>query len=237
MALSAQLGNADDDHSNFQSLGSAEFECTKPLAPNIQSDGVKRAQAKYASLKNFSASFVQDSALAAMGESEQSAGTVWYKSPAMMRWNYVTPLRQEFVVKDRTVWLYQAAENQVIVDEISRVVLSDLPVSFLLGVGDLSKDFSLMDGCRTARGTALTFAPAGAHAEDNLQSFSLALDNDFLPVGAKVSDVGGNVTLIVLKQIKTDQPDVAMALFNPSYPTGADVSDRRKGVSRTVGAK
>ena len=48
-------------------------------------------QARYESVRDFSADFVQTATVASLGRSEVSRGQVWVKRPGRMRWEYSEP--------------------------------------------------------------------------------------------------------------------------------------------------
>jgi outer membrane lipoprotein carrier protein len=224
----------------FQPLGgsavtggdtAAAFECRgNPLTPAAGAALLAEVQTTYGRTKTLRARFVQDSYLAALDASERSGGQVWFEKPGKMRWEYESPETQLFVVRDETVWLYQPASNQVLIDRFRDVLISDLPVSFLMGLGSLSTDFTLRKACPTpAGGAVLELAPraGGAQASsDALAGFVLLVDAGRMPSGAKVVDVGGNITAIRLLEV-TPNAAIDSARFNPDFPKGTDINDQR----------
>lgn len=198
-------------------------------------------QAAYAQVELLQASFRQESYVAALDEGEQSSGEVWFGRPGRMRWEYRAPRAQSVVIDSRTLWLYQPDKNQVLVDDIGQVLLSNLPVLFLSGVGDLSKDFELSGACRTPAGLLLRLLPqkggAGkggdAPPSDALEGFDLLVDSQQkIPRGAKVSSLGGNITAILLEDVRTKGVKVTNETFVLKYPKGVDILDRRGGEPR-----
>jgi len=209
----------------------AAFECRgTPFTPSAGAALLAEVQATYGRTQTLRARFVQDSYLAALDASERSSGQVWFEKPGRMRWEYESPEKQLFVVREETVWLYQPESNQVLIDRFRNVLISDLPVSFLLGLGSLATDFTLRKACSTAAGGAvLDLAPrAGGKqsASDTLAGFVLLVDAGRMPSGANVVDVGGNITAIRLLEVT---PNVAIdsARFKVEFPAGTDINDQR----------
>ena len=209
------------------------FDCGagKDFSKEKGSETVTRVQSEYAKVSSLRAKFYQDSYLAALETSELSSGVVSFVKPGKMKWEYAEPEKQEFTIRDNTLWLYQIADNQVVIDDFSQVVISDLPVSFLMGIGNLKEDFLLTSSCQNSDGIVLELAPKKKGEESSgkgeLQALRLLVSPaSFLPIGAKVIDVAGNVTAIILKEIEKS-PSLSDSLFETIFPKGTDVSDRR----------
>ena len=184
-------------------------------------------QNNYAAIAAMQASFEQDSYLAALETNEVSSGSVWFKKPGLMRWNYATPEKQVFLIREHTVWYYQETEKQLLIDKIDQMLLSDLPVSFLFGIGNLTRDFEALSVCKSAAGRVLTLRPRNP-SSDELKEFELLVDAvSALPRGARVTDASGNVTAIELSQINTAQISEDK-IFEPDFPSGIDISDKRE---------
>jgi outer membrane lipoprotein carrier protein len=193
-------------------------------------DILQKVQSAYAGISTLKAKFIQNSYLAALEISELSSGQVWFKRPGQMRWHYTEPEEQIFVVRDSTLWLYQVKEKQVTVDDFAQVLISDLPVSFLLGMGDLKKDFRLIRSCQNSSGIVLELLPlsAGPKAESELKTFKLLVNSDnYRPQGAFVTDVGDNTTSIILSDLELNQ-EVPNSTFETSFGSGLDLIDRRE---------
>jgi len=210
------------------------FKCQGKLTRKVLEGALSTVQSRYQALTVVRASFTQDSYLAALDTAESSQGTVVFRKPGRMKWSYKTPEQQEFVLKDRTVWFYQPEIKQVLIDEISEVVLTDLPVAFLMGVGKLREGFVLKGGCASSEGTVLELDPkqsaqgaeAPAQKENSLKGIRLLVSPEGLPAGVQVFDVVGNITTIALQALK-ESSEVGESEFLVEYPAGTDVNDRR----------
>lgn len=209
---------------------SAAFECKGKAARAVLENALKEVQTKYQKLSGVAADFYQDSYLVALDASESSRGKVVFSKPGRMKWRYLEPEQQEFVLKDNTVWLYQPEIQQVLIDELSEVLITDLPVAFLMGVGDLSQGFKLAGGCEGSSGLLLELEPrksaSKSDREESLKRFTLLVSSERFPAGARVLDVVGNMTTILLRSIK-ENPVISESEFLIEYPSGTDVNDRR----------
>ncbi len=210
------------------------FDCQKSGALlKEEADKIaSRVQSEYATIRSLEGSFTQESYLSALEVSESSTGTMAFRKPGRMRWDYVTPEAQSFVVKDSRLDLYQPVENQLIIDEFSKILISDLPVAFIMGIGDLTKDFELNGACTSPDGVVLDLTPkskGSSPSESELKRFKLLVNpSSHLPIGARIMDVGGNITSILLSGITKD-PELNENRFSLEIPKGTDVIDRRVG--------
>ena len=188
---------------------------------------LKKVQTRYQALDSMHARFTQHSVLAALDASELSSGKVTFKKTGKMRWDYEKPEAQTFITNGEQVWLYQPYERQVIIDDIRQMVLTELPVSFLLGIGDLDRDFTLRSACRSRDGVVLSLQAKGKGEDSELQDLKLLIDpKTNLPSGASINDTVGNQNAFVFDNLKTDVA-VNPKEFLPEFPAGIDTIDRR----------
>ncbi len=209
------------------------FNCKKEISLDEANKIVAEAQKGFSELRSMRADFYQDSFMLALDESEMSAGKVRLLKPGRMRWDYNTPEEQIFIVKEKDIWLYQPRLSQVMIDTLDKVLISQLPTAFLMGVGDLKKDFSVKSGCSTKDATLLNLMPASDSSESgSLSEFMLLLDSQtYLPKGAKITDLAGNQTAIIFKSIVLNDKAITDADFTYKFPENLDIDDRRKGTS------
>jgi len=101
---------------------------------------VRRIQSTYQALQSFEAHFTQVDRQTD-GRRMEAGGSVSYLKPGRMRWEYAPPNEQLLVTDGKTVWLYDP-----ILDNVTVQALGDLtagtPLAFLLGAGNLERDFS-----------------------------------------------------------------------------------------------
>lgn len=211
------------------------------LDGNAALNELRSVQRAYGSIKTFRALFSQQAYLASLDTSELSGGQVLFATPGRMLWRYKTPEEQLFLINGQTVWFYQPADRQVTIDNFDRVVISELPVAFLMGLGRLEDDFAIAQACRgqqrgIERSLIFVLTPKSAvrpgketSAEQNLRAFTLAVDNEtHVPRGARIVDVAGNTNSIHFDKIELN-PKLTDNEFRLSYPPGTDINDRRSG--------
>jgi outer membrane lipoprotein carrier protein len=208
------------------------FVCASPLTKAEEAELLDSVTERYERFSDLSASFSQSSYFVGLGKRVKSEGNVRFKKPGMMDWNYSAPDEQRFVADGKTLWFFQPDLNQVTLGEFEDSFSSDLPVSFLLGIGSLQEKFKLLSACRTQAGILAKLGPAAA--DPNLDEFFLLIDSKTkVPKGAKIIDVGGNETGIVFEDIVLDK-ELPKEEFRFSIPRGVDIIDRRgEGTKRS----
>ena len=204
------------------------LECAGDVPLTEANALIDKVQSKYSEVKAIKANFTQSSYLAAVDAGEDSSGEVWLEKPSKMKWQYKEPEEQTFLMNDETLWLYQPLDNQVVIQRVEDVLLTDLPVAFLMGMGDLKKDFKLNKACKAANGTVLQMLPAKADKGNELEGFTMLVDTvTSFPRTVQIVHVGGNKTTITLEN--TDfKPEIADNTFKAEFPKGIDINDMRK---------
>jgi outer membrane lipoprotein carrier protein len=225
-AAISSLGTASAQLDSFECTGSATV--TQSEARSI----LERVQKTYSQIDSMSGDFRQDSYIAALDEGEASSGQMIFAKPGKMRWSYKQPRLQEVVVREGELWMYQPDKGQVMIDDIGNVLLSALPISFLMGIGNLTKDFDLLSACRSKGGVVLKLVPHEKDAKkgesEGLEGFDLLVNQaKNLPQGAKITSVGGNVTAIIFENLQLNRPTGDGNRFVLEYPKGVDILDRR----------
>jgi outer membrane lipoprotein-sorting protein len=202
-------------------------ESSKSLPVNL--DFIKRVEERYQQLGSSRANFRQASYLAALDEYQESSGEVFYRAPGEMRWHYEKPEEQDFLVKGTTVTLYQPVERQLIVDHLKRVLITELPVSFLLGVGSLTSKFKLVKpACRSSSGVLLELTALDRKNTGDLKAFFLLVDTkSYLPLGAQVVDLTGNTNYFLFTDFVVD-PVLSERDLTINPAAGTDLIDRRE---------
>ncbi len=200
------------------------FLCEKKM-PVGTSNILSQVEANYQKIENFQSGFVQQSYFIGADEWQESKGTLCYQKPGKMNWQYFAPDEQAFVSTGKVVYWYQPKEKQVTIRNLNTSFSSEIPLSFLLGVGKLAKDFKMQELCETTDGFLLKLNPNTK--SDSLSEFYLLVDkNDYFPKGARIIDSGGNETKVqffkIDTKIKLDDKEFAFDI-----PKGTDIIDQR----------
>jgi outer membrane lipoprotein carrier protein len=183
-------------------------------------DLVKRLQERYDSTAGFRADFTQEVESATLGQKVESRGTVVFKKPGRMRWEFTEP-RQTLVSDGKFFWFYQPAEKQVLKTPFQQAFTSTTPASFLLGVGRLDQDFNIALAGETADSYQLRLTPKkDPEALGLLDLVVSAKTFDILQ--ATVTDPLGNVTRLHFSNIDR-KASLDDTLFHFTAPPGVDV--------------
>jgi outer membrane lipoprotein carrier protein len=98
-------------------------------------------QRKYNAVRDFSADFVQETSGAVLKKKTTERGKVLVKKPGKMLWDYTAPESKQFVSDGVNVYSYVSLDKQVFVSPVPSGDTATLPVLFLAGKGDLTRDF------------------------------------------------------------------------------------------------
>jgi outer membrane lipoprotein carrier protein len=113
-----------------------------PPPPSAQ-DAALALQKKYDAVRDFTADFVQESQGGLLRKKLTERGVVQVKKPGKMRWDYKAPEPKVFVSDGRRIYLHVPADNQVIITPVPEQDQATTAVLFLVGKGNLARDFNV----------------------------------------------------------------------------------------------
>ena len=151
-------------------------------------------QARYQSIRDFSADFVQSYRAGVLKTQSQERGTVAIKKPGKMRWTYTKPQRKELVSDGVKLYWYVAEDKQVVERDVA--TQASTPDLFLSGRGDIARDFTASYAETPVQGSvALKLVPR--KNEPEYQYLVVALDPGTLQIRALMTrdHQGGESTL------------------------------------------
>jgi len=180
---------------------------------------LKRVQTHYQKTTTLKAKF-SENIVAADGRKRDRSGTVYYQKPGKMRWDFEGPETETIVSDGKELYTYAPDLNQVMKAPLQRVFKSSAPVAFLLGVGDIKRDFkaSLPESPPSDGLVHVALSPkkGGEVIELGLDPHSYDL------VWMKIADELGNATTMHLEDIHTNMT-LNDSLFVFEVPKGADI--------------
>ena len=119
------------------------LETMAPAGPPVSKDlkrVLDRLQKHYHDTKSFTAKFNEE--IATVGAPKrQRQGTVSFRKPGRMRWEFETPEKQTIVSDGETLYSYDPDLNQVVETPLKQALKSSSATSFLLGIGNINRDF------------------------------------------------------------------------------------------------
>jgi outer membrane lipoprotein carrier protein len=176
-------------------------------------------QAHYRETRSFTADFVEK--IESPGGAEQNrSGKVYYRKPGQMRWEFAAPDSEIIISDGKTVYSYEPDLNQVIETPVAGMVKSPSAAAFLLGIGDLRRDFktSLVDQPPKDGLTYLVLTPKGgggrmvAGLDPKMWNLSRLL----------LTDAAGDLTSLEFSNFQTNMA-LADSLFKFEVPAGTDI--------------
>ena len=184
-----------------------------------------RLQARYDGIKDFTADFTQTYEGGVLRRKTTESGTLLVKKPGRMRWEYKTPEEKLFVSDGRKLYAWVPADRQVTVSALPADDAPATPILFLLGRGQLTRDFTpslsaVVPGA-PADSVGVTLVPKTAVPD--YDRLTLVVDRATLGLRMLIArDAQGGTSTFVFKNLKENVglPD---ARFSFTIPKGADV--------------
>lgn len=114
--------------------------------PPPAEDVAATLQRKYDTIRDFTADFTQVYVGGVLKRRATESGTVAIKKPGKMRWDYERPEKKVFVSDGRRMYLYLPLDKQVTVSPVPSEDQATSAVLFLMGKGNLTRDFTVNYG-------------------------------------------------------------------------------------------
>ena len=114
--------------------------------PPPAEDVAATLQRKYDTIRDFTADFTQVYVGGVLKRRATESGTVAIKKPGQMRWDYERPEKKVFVSDGRRMYLYLPLDKQVTVSPVPSEDQATSAVLFLMGKGNLTRDFTVNYG-------------------------------------------------------------------------------------------
>jgi len=182
-------------------------------APPSAADLARKVQGYYERTKDLEARFTQTYTYAGFGRRQVSSGTLRVKKPGMMRWDYEKPAPKAIAVKGSRLVQFEPEENQAYVDEKFDASAMSAAVTFLLGKGDLVREFDLsLDGAG-----ALVLRPK--EPDPRVESIALTVGDDGQVTATRVVDGSGNQNELQFSDVQRN-PGLSEAAFDVKLPKG-----------------
>lgn len=204
-------------------LGAVPAGAAPPLP---LSDLMVKMQEAYDGTTDLKATFVQETLIKSVKMKQREEGIVYFKKPQQMVWDYKKPKVKKLVVTTTKAWFYVPQDNAVYVQDVNKVLKSQLAVRFLSGIGKLRDDFDIAyaDGDKGVDQQGhykLILKPR--KADPGMDHLRMTVDgNTFQIQECRFSDNLGNDTRLQFRNIKINSglPD---RLFSFKPPPKADV--------------
>ncbi len=106
-------------------------------------DVVQKLQHTYEKTEDFKANFRQETTIKSIKKTEIEEGSVFFKNPKNMLWDYTRPRAKKLVINQRTAWLYLPQEKAAYKQKAENIFQSKALIRFLSGLGKLKHDFAI----------------------------------------------------------------------------------------------
>lgn len=191
-----------------------------PAAPDLDAlvDGVT---ARYAQVTDFKATFRQVVVRKQLPRPLAKRGTVFFKRPGMMRWDYSQPEKVFYISDGETLWAWQPEDKLVTRASVKGSELYGA-LKFLFGQGDLRGEFRPSLGAPEDGLAALTLEPRTPNS--NYRRIVLLVDPATFEIRrTRVVDPLDNVSTVTFESPRYEPLKPDGFRFTP--PAGARVED------------
>lgn len=179
-------------------------------------------QKRYAAITDFSATFEHTYRGGVLRTAITERGSASFKRPGLMRWVYESPERKEFVCDGVRIYSYIPDDRQVVVSRVPPDDAAPLPMLFLTGRGDLSRDFTVtLDGESTPTRATLRLVPRVSDADYAFMLLTIELPAHRV-VGLTTVDLQGGRSAFTFTNLKENQ-GLTGKQFTFRIPRGVDV--------------
>jgi outer membrane lipoprotein carrier protein len=194
---------------------------------------LERMQKRYDQAKDLRARFSQNYTRAVVGRATLSTGTLTFKKPGRMRWDYEKPEPRMFLSTGQVLWLYEPEEKQAFKQDLKS---SQLPaaLAFLMGKGKLTDEFEIAFAPEPAaeakeklpgRPGDIRLQLSPKQPQSTYKSILFVVDpKEFLVRESVLVDAQGNANHFTFDNLEVNTK-VADSLFKWNPPAGVRVVD------------
>jgi len=182
---------------------------------------VDSLQKNYEATVDFVADFRQETEVKTLNRNLKASGQVSFKRPGKMFWRYEEPKGQFVLADGKYLYFYQPEQNQIIKSPLKNAFRSDIPLSFLLGIGNLKKDFNAVLKATEESQYILRLEPKGESGGFSEILLGVAKNSSDI-LWVSVRDATNNLTTIRLSGMRKGV-GLKDSLFRLEVPKGVDV--------------
>ena len=182
---------------------------------------IDRLQKNYDATADFVADFRQETEVKTLNRTLKSVGKVSFKRPGKMLWRYDEPKGQFVLADGKHLYFYQPEQNQVIKSPLKNAFRGDIPLSFLLGLGNLKKEFNATLKSTDENSYVLRLEPKGESG--GFSEILLAVSKSSADIlWVSIRDAAANLTTIRFSGMRKGV-GLNDSVFQVQIPSGADV--------------
>lgn len=182
---------------------------------------VEKLQKRYDSTQDFVADFQQETQIRSLNRRTKGKGKLYFKRPGKMLWRYEEPKGQWVLADGKNFYYYQPEQGQILKSALRSAWNSEIPLSFLLGLGSLKRDFNAT--LKGSVGSELQLQLLPKVDQGRIGQLLLGIDAGTFDIRwAQVVDPVGNVTTVRFSGLQRDT-GLKDPLFQVKIPEGAEV--------------
>lgn len=193
----------------------------------------QKLQSTYERATNLVADFNQTTAVKFSSRVRHGSGTMIFRKPGRMRWDYTAPDYQVLISDGETISMYFEKSRQMIVSNAKEYLQSDVTYSFFAGTGDILKDFDVAESDlpdNTENSFLIKLTPKSSHPHVSSIQAWVAHDS-FLITHLQIVDHFDTVTDLFFDNIHIDADfygsrNITDDLFVFTPPPGTEIIDQ-----------
>ncbi|MBI2531363.1 MAG: outer membrane lipoprotein carrier protein LolA [Deltaproteobacteria bacterium] len=200
-------------HWNIRPGGAADAQSADVIVDSVQKN--------YDATIDFVADFRQETEVKTLNRNLKASGKLSFKRPGKMLWRYDEPKGQFVLADGKYLYFFQPEQNQIIKSPLQNAFRSDIPLSFLLGIGNLKKDFNAALKSSDENQFILRLEPKG-EAGGFSEILAGVSKNSYDILSISVRDAAANLTTIRFSGMRKGT-GVKDSVFTLQIPNGADI--------------
>ena len=199
------------------------------LASNVD-DVVSRVDDRYAKTQDLQGTFTQETIIEGFETGFESTGRFYLKKPGLLRWDYLEPSKEHIYVDGDQVMMYVPEHQQVVKGTLTQISASKGPLALLLGVGKLSKQFTVLESAEASGDSkkipdvTLIPKPDGDTAPTIKKILLQLFTDSYLIQTITIFETSGNISRVHFDHIQTNQ-GLATNLLKFTLPPDVVVVD------------
>lgn len=178
----------------------SQFRCQNPLQA---SEGlVNKLELFLRNLKNFGASFYQQSFTIDFDNIDSASGKIYFQKPSKFRFDYKSPENKTFLLLDKKSFMIDNDNGRVESEILDKEQVAKFPLSSVLA-GNIKEHFKLVSLCMSSDGVLFRFL----REENADQTYELHILTDSSVKtlrGVLFKDFGGAVNLFLFRDQTTN---------------------------------
>jgi outer membrane lipoprotein carrier protein len=166
---------------------------------------------RYAKTQDLQGEFTQETIIEGFETGFKSTGRFYLKKPGLLRWDYLEPSKEHIYVDGDEVMMYVPEHQQVVKGTLTQIAASKGPLALLLGVGKLSKQFTVVESPEVSSDSQqipdLTLIPKpDGDTVPTIKKILLQLFTDsYLIKAITIFETSGNVSRVHFDHIQVNQ--------------------------------